>query len=176
MRSQTVTSATEVLRQSVVVFSKNYLPVSRVNIKRAIALLVMGKAEPLDFGGKGYSVHSPSLVLFVPEQIRLTMADTERVWKVPPVNRREVLRRDKHACQYCGSTKQLTLDHVIPRSKGGKHSWDNVVIACEQCNSRKGDRTPHQAGMTLRTTPKPPMHPAVTFAEQFWREQQVNLE
>ncbi len=171
-----MTSATEVLRQSVVVFSKNYLPVSRVNIKRAISLLVTGKAEPLDFSGKGYSVHSPSIVLLVPEQIRLTMADTERVWKVPPVNRREVLRRDKHACQYCGSTKKLTLDHVIPRSKGGKHSWDNVVIACEPCNSRKGDRTPHQAGMTLRTTPKAPMHPAVAFAEQFWREQQVNLE
>ncbi len=171
-----MTSATEVLRQSVVVFSKNYLPVSRVNIKRAIALLITGKAEPLDFSGKGYSVHSPSIVLLVPEQIRLTMADTERVWKVPPVNRREVLRRDKHACQYCGSTKKLTLDHVIPRSKGGKHSWDNVVIACEPCNSRKGDRTPHQAGMTLRTTPKAPMHPAVAFAEQFWREQQVNLE
>jgi 5-methylcytosine-specific restriction endonuclease McrA len=176
MRSQTVTSATEVLRQSVVVFSKNYLPVSRVNIKRAIVLLVTGKAEPLDFSGKGYSVHSPSVVLVVPEQIRLTMTDTERVWRVPPVNRREVLRRDKHTCQYCGSTKHLTLDHVIPRSKGGKHSWDNVVIACEQCNSRKGDRTPSQAGMILRTKPKAPMHPAVAFAEQFWREQQVNLE
>jgi 5-methylcytosine-specific restriction endonuclease McrA len=176
MRSQTVTSATEVLRQSVVVFSKNYLPVSRVNIKRAIVLLVTGKAEPLDFSGKGYSVHSPSVVLVVPEQIRLTMTDTERVWRVPPVNRREVLRRDKHTCQYCGSSKHLTLDHVIPRSKGGKHSWDNVVIACEQCNSRKGDRTPSQAGMILRTKPKAPMHPAVAFAEQFWREQQVNLE
>ena len=171
-----MTSATEVLRQSVVVFSKNYLPVSRVNIKRAIVLLVTGKAEPLDFSGKGYSVHSPSVVLVVPEQIRLTMTDTERVWRVPPVNRREVLRRDKHTCQYCGSTKHLTLDHVIPRSKGGKHSWDNVVIACEQCNSRKGDRTPSQAGMILRTKPKAPMHPAVAFAEQFWREQQVNLE
>ncbi len=171
-----MTSATEVLRQSVVVFSKNYLPVSRVNIKRAIVLLVTGKAEPLDFSGKGYSVHSPSVVLVVPEQIRLTMTDTERVWRVPPVNRREVLRRDKHTCQYCGSSKHLTLDHVIPRSKGGKHSWDNVVIACEQCNSRKGDRTPSQAGMMLRTKPKAPMHPAVAFAEQFWREQQVNLE
>ncbi len=171
-----MTSATEVLRQSVVVFSKNYLPVSRVNIKRAIVLLVTGKAEPLDFSGKGYSVHSPSVVLVVPEQIRLTMTDTERVWRVPPVNRREVLRRDKHTCQYCGSSKHLTLDHVIPRSKGGKHSWDNVVIACEQCNSRKGDRTPSQAGMILRTKPKAPMHPAVAFAEQFWREQQVNLE
>ena len=175
-----MTSATEVLRQSVVVFSKNYLPVSRVNIKRAIALLVTGKAEPLDFtlgkGGKGIAVHSPSVVLLVPEHIRLTITDRERVWKVPPVNRREVLRRDKHTCQYCGSTKQLTLDHVIPRSKGGKHTWDNVVIACERCNSRKGDRTPLQAGMTLRTQPKAPMHPTVAFAEQFWREQQVNLE
>jgi 5-methylcytosine-specific restriction endonuclease McrA len=86
-----------------------------------------------------------------------------------------VLRRDKYACQYCGNTKKLTLDHVMPRSKGGKHSWDNVVIACEPCNSRKGDRTPIQAGMVLRTKPKAPIHPAVTFAEQFWREQQVNL-
>lgn len=172
-----MTIATEVLRQSVVVFSKNYLPVSRVNIKRAIALLVTGKAEPLDFtSGKGIAVHSPSVVLLVPEHIRLTITDRERVWKVPPVNRREVLRRDKHTCQYCGSTKQLTLDHVIPRSKGGKHTWDNVVIACERCNSRKGDRTPQQAGMTLRTQPKAPMHPTVAFSEQFWREQQVNLE
>jgi len=170
-----VTSTTDVLRQSVVVFSKNYLPVSRVNIRRAIVLLVTGKAEPLDFSGKAYSVHSPSVVLLVPEHIRLTITDAERVWKLPPVNRREVLRRDKYTCQYCGSTKQLTLDHVIPRSKGGKHSWDNVVIACSGCNSRKGDRTPAQAGLVLRTKPKTPIHPAVAFAEQFWREQQVNL-
>lgn len=175
MRSETVTSATQVLTQSVVVFSKNYLPVSRVNIRRAVALLVTGKAEPLHFSGKGYNLHSPSIVLFVPEHIRLTITDAERVWKLPPVNRREVLRRDKYACQYCGNTKKLTLDHVMPRSKGGKHSWDNVVIACEPCNSRKGDRTPIQAGMVLRTKPKAPIHPAVAFAEQFWREQQVNL-
>lgn len=170
-------SATEVLKQSVVVFSKNYLPVSRVNIKRAIVLLVTGKAEPLDcYNSKGYKVHSPSLVLLVPEHIRLTITDAERVWRVPPVNRKEVLRRDKYACQYCGHTKQLTLDHVLPRSKGGKHTWDNVVIACERCNSRKGDRTPQQAGLILRTKPKAPIHPAVTFAEQFWRDVQVNLE
>ncbi|MBE9130231.1 MULTISPECIES: HNH endonuclease [unclassified Coleofasciculus] len=171
-----MTSATEVLMRSVVVFSKNYLPVSRVNIKRAIALLVTGKAEPLNFDGKGIAVRSPTLILLVPEHIRLTKTDRERVWRVPAVNRREVLRRDKHACQYCGSTKKLTLEHVIPRSKGGKHSWDNVVIACQRCNSRKGNRTPEQAGMTLRTKPKAPMHPAVAFAEEFWREQQVNLE
>ncbi|NEP02330.1 MAG: HNH endonuclease [Symploca sp. SIO2E9] len=172
-----MTSETQVLRRCVVVFSKNYLPVNRINIKRAIALLVTGKAEPLDFNGiKTYSVRSPTVVLLVPELIRLTISNSERVWKIPPVNRREVLKRDRHICQYCGSTKELTLDHVIPRSKGGKHSWDNVVIACQQCNSRKGNRTPQQAGLKLRTKPRAPMHPTVAFAQQFWREQQLNLE
>jgi len=166
-----VTSVTDVLSQSVVVFSKNYLPVSRVNIRRAIALLVTGKAEPLNLSNdKAWEVASPSVVLLVPEQIRLTIAGTERIWKVPAVNRREVLRRDKYTCQYCSSTRQLTLDHVLPRSRGGKHTWDNVVIACSQCNAKKGDRTPTEARMPLRTQPKAPLHPTVTFAEQFWRE------
>lgn len=167
-----MTSITDVLRQSVVVFSQNYLPISRINVKRAIVLLVTDKAEPLEFTDNlaGWHVHAPSVVLWVPEHIRLKMAGIERIWKVPPVNRREVLRRDNHACQYCGSRKQLTLDHVVPRSKGGTHTWDNVVAACSPCNARKGDRIPHDAGMKLKTQPKAPIHPAVAFAEQFWRD------
>lgn len=170
-----VSSKLEILNQSIVVFSQNYLPISRVNIRRAICLLITGKAEPLESAtGIMFEVRSPNQILAVPAHIRLKINSAERIWKMPPVNRREVLRRDKHQCQYCGSVKQLTLDHVIPRSKGGKHSWDNVVIACEPCNSRKGDRTPQQAGMVLKTAPKAPMHPAIAFAEQFWREQQLN--
>lgn len=180
-----MTSVSDVLAKSVVVFSKNYLPISRVNIKRAIVLLITGKAEPLDFtGGMGgtsstvglpkmYEVRSTSVIFQVPEHIRLTVTGTERIWKVPPVNRREVLRRDHHSCQYCGSTKHLTLDHVIPKSKGGGHSWDNVVTACSHCNSRKGDRTPPEAGMVLKTKPKAPVHPAIAFAEQFWNDLKV---
>lgn len=171
-----MTSVTDVLRKSVVVFSKNYLPISRVNIKRAIALLVTGKAEPIDLVGlgseTGWKIRSASLVLQVPEHIRLTMTGTERIWRVPPVNRREVLRRDRNKCQYCGATKNLTLDHVVPKSRGGTHTWDNVVIACNHCNSRKGDRTPEEAGMPLQIKPRAPIHPAVAFAEQFWQEQQ----
>ena len=161
-------SATQVLDHSVVVFSKNYLPISRVNIRRAIVLMVTGKAEALDFTDETWLVRSPNLVIAVPQHIRLTIASTERIWKIPPVNRREVLKRDNHSCQYCGSNKHLTLDHVIPVSKGGQHKWDNVVTACEPCNQRKRDRTPFEAGMPLRTKPKAPMHPTVAFAENFW--------
>lgn len=169
--------AMQVLEQSVVVFSQNYLPLCRVNIKRAIVLLVTNKAQPLGFTTEGgWQVHSPSLVIDVPKHIRLTITSNERMWKIPPVNRREVLRRDHHSCQYCGSGKHLTLDHVMPRSKGGSHTWDNVVAACERCNSRKGDRTLFEAGMQLRTKPKPPMHPAISFAEQFWIDMQGSLE
>jgi 5-methylcytosine-specific restriction endonuclease McrA len=165
----------EVLRQSVFVFSQNYLPVSRINIKRAIALLVTGRAEPLELmSQQTWQVISPRLVLQVPEHIRLTLTKSERFWRVPSVARREVLRRDNHTCQYCGSTKKLTIDHVIPRAKGGLNTWENVVIACETCNQRKGNRTPLEANMTLRTKPKAPMHPTVAFAEQFWRSQQEN--
>jgi 5-methylcytosine-specific restriction endonuclease McrA len=109
---------------------QDYLPLARINLKRAIVLLVTGQAESLDFSStQQWEVRSPSVVLQIPDQIRLTSGNLERHWKVPPVNRREVFRRDNHTCQYCGSTKHLTLDHVIPRSKGGTHTWDNVV-AC----------------------------------------------
>lgn len=164
-------SVTDPLSQSVLVFSKSYLPLNQVNVKRAIVLLVSGRAEPVEFSSdRGIPIHSPSTVLFVPRYIRLTVNHMHRNWRVPAVSRREILKRDRHSCQYCGSTKRLTLDHVVPRSKGGPHSWNNIVTACERCNSRKGDRTPQQAGMNLRSVPKPPIHPLMTFADQFWRE------
>lgn len=166
-----------VLQNSVVVFSRNYLPMSRINIKRAITLLVKGQAEPLDLANpSGWLVRSSSSVLQVPDQIRLTISNPERLWKIPPVNRREVLRRDGHSCQYCGCTHRLTLDHVIPRSRGGQHTWENLVAACESCNHSKGNKTPQEAGMILRTTPKAPMHPAIAFAEKFWKQQHSNPE
>jgi 5-methylcytosine-specific restriction endonuclease McrA len=166
-----------ILQNQVVVFSKNYLPLARINIKRAIALLVTGQAESLEFSStQQWEVRSPSIVLQVTEHIRLTSGNPGRHWKVPPVNRREVFRRDNHTCQYCGSTKHLTLDHVIPRSKNGPHSWDNVVTACEKCNSKKGDRLLHEIGMVLQSKPKAPIHPAVAFAVQFWKEQQSSVE
>lgn len=159
----------EPISQSVVVFSKNYLPINKVNIKRAIALLVTGKAEPMNFSNVSWEVRSSSLVIKVPAYIRLHHA-TERVWKVPAVSRREMLRRDSYQCQYCGNEKQLTIDHLIPRSKGGKHAWNNVVTACTACNSRKGNLTLEQAGMKLAKMPKAPIHPTVAFADRVWQQ------
>ncbi len=114
-----MTIVNQKLQQPVVVFSQNYLPVSRVNVKRAIILLVTGKAEPLDYlAGASWEIRSPSMVFQVPAHIRLKISGVERLWKVPSVSRRELLKRDKHKCQYCGCRKQLTIDHVIPRSLG----------------------------------------------------------
>jgi 5-methylcytosine-specific restriction endonuclease McrA len=96
-----VICTTETLNPLVVVFSKNYLPITRVNLRRAIILLVTGKAEPLEFfDGTPWEVRSANFILEVPAQIRLKFTSGERLWKVPPVNRREVLRRDLHQCQY----------------------------------------------------------------------------
>lgn len=154
----------------VVLFSQNYLPMTRINLRRAAILLVTDRAEPLNFSKDGWGMRSPSTVLTIPEHIRLKTSSKERIWKIPPVNRREVLRRDAHTCQYCGSKKRLTLDHVMPRSKGGQHSWDNVVAACAPCNSYKADRTPELAKMQLKRKPQAPVHPVIAFAGQFWKE------
>ncbi len=163
-----------VLNNSVVVFSTNYLPMARINIRRAIALLMSGRAEPLDLEDTKlmWKLRSPSVEIEVPHHIRLKTTTAERLWKLPSVSRRELLRRDGHRCQYCGSSKQLTIDHVIPRSKGGTHTWDNVTIACETCNHKKGDKYLNETSMVLRTKPKAPMHPTVAFAEQFWQSRQ----
>ncbi|HAM02915.1 MAG TPA: HNH endonuclease, partial [Acidimicrobiaceae bacterium] len=71
------------------------------------------------------------------------------------LNRRAVFARDGHRCQYCGSTAE-SIDHVVPRSRGGLHAWDNVVAACRRCNTRKEDRLPHEAGLVLRRLPAAP--------------------
>ncbi|GGM03512.1 HNH endonuclease [Deinococcus aerophilus] len=138
----------------VLVLNASYEPLHVTSTKRAITLLQYGVAEVLEDSGD--VIRSPSTVLSVPSVIRLRRyIRRPRVHPVP-FNRRNVLRRDTFACQYCGSEGDLTLDHVMPRSRGGRHNWDNVVTACRGCNQRKGNRTPDEAGMPLRVPPHAP--------------------
>lgn len=105
-------------------------------------------------------IRTVSAVFRIPEVIQFTRYDRIPQNKVH-YNRRTIYRRDSHSCQYCGkkkSTAELSLDHVVPRCQGGLTNWENIVVACTECNSRKAGRTPEEAGMKLRRQPYKPRH------------------
>ena len=158
----------------VLVLNATYEPLNVVSVKRAIVLLLKEKAELVEAAEA--MLRSESFSLPVPLVIRLVY-----FVKIPrrislPVTRRGVLSRDHYTCQYCGATpsrKNLTVDHVIPRSRGGKTTWENVVTACDKCNGRKGNRTPAEAGLKLLTQPERPRYLAIASlssveARQVW--------
>ena len=138
----------------VLVLNQNYQPLNISRVRRAVVLLLCDKAEVLE-NGRG-SLHSAADVFDVPSVIRLVYF-IRRPRRQRKLTKLEVFNRDQYVCQYCGSeTKELTLDHVIPRRRGGEHSWENVVTACVPCNRRKAGRTPAEAAMPLLRQAKPP--------------------
>ncbi len=142
------------LSSPVLVLNLNYEPINICNVRRAVILLGKGKAELLA-NGRG-EIHSPGSVFTIPSVIRLIYL-VKRPFSLRKLSRREVFQRDHHTCQYCGKqSKELTLDHVVPRRAGGKHTWDNVVSACIPCNRRKAGRTPREARMKLLQEPRAP--------------------
>ena len=141
-------------RAPVLVLNQNYQPLNVCDVRRAIALLGRGKAETLHTSE--VIIRSATVVIPKPEVIRLVYL-VKRPLHRRRLSRREVFARDGHQCQYCGKrTRDLTLDHVMPRSRGGVHSWDNVVSACKTCNHAKAGRTPREAGMKLLSLPREP--------------------
>jgi len=142
------------LRAPVLVLNRNYQPIHVCNVKRAVIMLFVGKAEVVE-NGRGF-IRTPSSIYPCPSVIRLAyMVHGPR----PRVRlaKREILRRDNYTCQYCGQkSRSLTVDHVIPRHLGGAHDWDNLVSACPSCNLQKGGRTPREAGMSLLRKPREP--------------------
>jgi 5-methylcytosine-specific restriction endonuclease McrA len=138
----------------VLVLNQSYEPLNICRVRRAVVLLYRGKAEMLE-NGSGF-IHSASYDFPVPSVIRLAYM-VKRPWLERKLTRLEVFNRDHYTCQYCSKeTRQLTLDHVIPRYRGGQHTWENVVSACIPCNRHKAGRTPEQAGMRLIHQPSPP--------------------
>ena len=138
----------------VLVLNQNYEPLNIARARRAVVLLLRGKAEALE-NGAGV-IHTPTQAIEVPSVIRLAY-----LVRCPHTEKRltrvEVFRRDGYTCQYCGQqTPRLTVDHVIPRRRNGGHVWENVVSACHTCNGRKAGRTPQEAGMVLIRQPRAP--------------------
>ncbi len=137
------------------VLNATYEPINVCTVRRAVVLLLKEKAEILEHAS--WQLHSASLSVARPVVIRLVSyvripRDTHR----RKITRRAVFARDDWTCQYCGARSNLTVDHVVPRSKGGLSSWENIVASCAPCNRRKGDALPRQVGMRLLREPRTP--------------------
>ncbi len=143
------------LNAQVLVLNSSFQPLHVCQARRALLLVLQDKAEVVEY-------YEHLLVRSVSRAFRLPCVVRLRGFLQPSrrgvaLNRRNLLRRDGCCCQYCGSSQEpLTTDHIIPRSRGGADSWENLVTACVPCNNRKGSRTPEQAGMQLLTPPRKP--------------------
>lgn len=149
---------------SVLVLNQNYEPLNICNVRRAFVLLSRGKAEVIEHGAG--ALRTPSHLFIKPSVIRMVYHIRRPRPKVR-LSRREVFLRDNYTCQYCGTrTKDLTLDHVLPRHRGGQHTWENLVSACRACNHRKGSRRPEEAHMKLM---RPPVEPKASGYHVLYR-------
>ncbi len=143
-----------ILNEPVLILNANFEPLHVCDTKRALALVLGGKAEII-LNGRGV-VRSSSNEFEVPSVVRLSSM-IKRPRPRISLSKREILRRDDYTCQYCGrKMRYLTIDHVIPRWRGGPHTWVNLVAACTACNRRKGGKLVHAAGMELAREPFEP--------------------
>ena len=140
----------------VLVLNADYQALSVCTVERAVGLVFLHKAEVVEARADRVLRSIRSSYPW-PSVVRLT-----RYVRVPYrkvlLTRRNVLRRDGHACVYCGASERLTIDHVFPKSRGGTDAWENLVAACTRCNNAKGNRTPEEAGMAMRKRPFRPSH------------------
>jgi 5-methylcytosine-specific restriction endonuclease McrA len=142
------------LSAPVLVLNANYEPLNVCTTKRAIGMMFSEKATMLE-NGRGF-IRSVNQNFPAPSVIRLGRM-IKRPRPAVKLTKSEVFRRDQYTCQYCGQkTVELTIDHIIPRSKEGSHTWNNLITACPKCNLSKGGRTAKEANMKLLSVPKIP--------------------
>lgn len=142
------------MNTAVLVLNQNYEPLNVCNVRRAIVLVFDGKAEVLETHAA--TLKTPTRAFPSPSVIRMVYL-IHRPRPRVKLTRREVFIRDRWTCQYCGrQSGDLTIDHVVPKSKGGPHAWDNLVSACKPCNHRKGGKSLGEARMRLNQTPAEP--------------------
>src|SRR5258706_11238828 len=138
---------------SALFLNATYEPLCVVSARRAVVLVLSDKAEVIHATDR--TMQSAHLAIDVPSVVRLTTYVRVRVRRRAPLNRRAVFARDGSRCQYCGAVAE-SIDHVVPRSRGGLHGWENVVAACRPCNARKRDRLLSETTMNLRRHPRVP--------------------
>jgi 5-methylcytosine-specific restriction endonuclease McrA len=145
---------------AVLVLNYTFEPLHFTNAKRAITLILSGKAESVEASPR--VIRSPSTAFPLPAVIRLAVFIRKPFLDRVAFNKKNILRRDGYTCQYCHRRgDRLTVDHVVPRSRGGETVWTNVVAACLRCNLRKGNRLLEDAGMRLV---REPIHPRFLFS------------
>ena len=135
------------------VLNASYQPLCVVPVRRALVLALKGKAEVVHENGQVF--HSESLTMRAPTVVRLNYFVRVPYRARASLSRRAVFVRDNYECQYCGRPAE-NVDHIVPKSRGGRHTWDNVVAACRPCNARKDNRAPADVGLKLRHAPQPP--------------------
>jgi hypothetical protein len=161
---------------NVLVLNADYSPLNITSLQRGFVLVDKGKAEIIKSGEKDIITTIGNFVR--PVIIRLLNFIRYRPKNIK-VNRRRIFKRDKSTCQYCGSKKHLTIDHVIPRSRGGGNTWTNLVTCCSGCNVYKGNKTPKEAGMKLINRPyEPSIFSSVFYeeAENIWNDFKLSFK
>jgi 5-methylcytosine-specific restriction endonuclease McrA len=144
------------MQAPVLVLNATFEPINVTAVRRALVLMLKGVAQAEETHPSN-EVHSTSKALRVPSVIRL-LSYRHIPQQSRALSRKNILLRDRNTCQFCGKplpASELTLDHVVPRSRGGSSTWENLVACCYRCNNRKGDRTPEEAGFRLARRPRP---------------------
>ncbi len=144
------------MNNRVLVLNQDFSPLMVCSVQRAFILVYLNKSE-LVRPANGHRLHTVTHSFAMPSVIRLNRY-VRAPYKGVNLTRQNIFRRDNNECQYCGTRKDLTLDHVLPSSKGGQHSWLNLVTACKRCNAKKGNYTPDEAGMQLLRKPYKPSY------------------
>lgn len=139
-----------------ILLNGDYTFLNVIDWRRAICLMVKQKIEVLKYTNRVISNCDGSVKLFVPAVMRLIKVIRSLYKTNVPFSKRNVMVRDRFKCQYCGSGRDLTIDHVIPASRGGKSTFENCVTACKDCNNKKNDRTPSESHMYLKKQPYAP--------------------
>ena len=159
----------------VLVLNSDYTPLNVTSIRRGFILVIKGKAEVL-------REDTQKIVTTIGEFVRplvIRLLNYVRFTSSPlKLNRKRLYRRDGNQCVYCSSKKNLTIDHVIPKSRGGKNTWANLVTCCNPCNIKKGNRTPEEVGMKLRQKPYEPSIFSFVLSsdvEELWEDFQVEF-